>query len=104
EVQRYTDAVRQDLYAPIYQMHGEYEEVHALEHARRLLEFTWITLPEGSPLAGCTLGEAQIRSQTGATVVAIMRRDGLVSNPGTAEQLRAGDVLAVLGNHGELES
>ena len=42
-----TDAVRQDLYAPIYQMHAEYEEVHALEHARRLLEFTWVTLPEG---------------------------------------------------------
>lgn len=103
EVQRYTDAARHDRYAPIYQMHGEYEEVHALEHARRLLAFTWITLPESSPLAGCTLGEAQIRSETGATVVAIMRRGGLVSNPGIAVQLRAGDVLAVLGNHGELE-
>ncbi|MCB0023087.1 MAG: cation:proton antiporter, partial [Caldilinea sp.] len=103
EVQRYTDAVRQDLYAPIYQMHSEYAEVHALEQARRLLEFTWVTLPEGSPLAGCSLGEAQIRSHTGATVVAIMRRGALVSNPGTAEILRAGDVLAVLGNHGELE-
>ncbi len=103
EVQRYTDAVRRDLYAPIYQLHAEYAEVHALEHARRLLEFTWVTLPERSPLAGCSLGEAQIRSQTGATVVAIMRRSGLVSNPGTDEQLRAGDVLAVLGNHGELE-
>ncbi len=102
EVQRYTDAVRQDLYAPIYQVHGDYEQVHALESARRLLEFTWLTLPEISPLTGLTLGQARIRSRTGATVVAIMRRDGLVTNPGLEEQLRTGDVLAVLGNHAEL--
>ncbi len=102
EVQRYTDAVRQDLYAPIYQVHGEYEQVHALESARRLLEFTWLTLPEISPLTGLTLGQARIRSRTGATVVAIMRRDVLVTNPSVEEQLRTGDVLAVLGNHAEL--
>jgi CPA2 family monovalent cation:H+ antiporter-2 len=102
EVQRYTDAVRQDLYAPIYQVHNEYEQVQALENARRLLEFTWFTLPAASPLIGCTLGEAQVRSRTGATIVAIMRRDELVTNPNVTEQLRAGDVLAVLGNHAEL--
>lgn len=99
DVQRYTDAVRQDLYAPIYQMHAEYDAVHALEHARRLLEFSWITLAADSPLAGRTLGEAQIRSQTGATIVAIMRPEGLVINPDVTEAMRAGDVLAVLGNH-----
>lgn len=102
DVQRYTDAVRQDLYAPIYQMHAEYDAVHALEHARRLLEFSWITLAADSPLAGRTLGEARIRSQTGATIVAIMRPDGLVINPDVTEALRAGDVLAVLGNHAAL--
>jgi CPA2 family monovalent cation:H+ antiporter-2 len=102
EVQRYTDGVRQDLYAPIYQVHSEYDQVHALENARRMLEFTWFTLPAASPLTGCTLGEAAVRSRTGATIVAIMRRDELVTNPGVEEPLRAGDVLAVLGNHAEL--
>ena len=85
-----------------YQVHSDYEQVHALENARRLLEFTWFTLPEASPLTGCTLGEADVRNRTGATVVAIMRRDELVTNPNVTEQLRAGDVLAVLGNHAEL--
>ncbi len=99
EVQRYTDAVRKDLYAPIYQLHAEYDAVHALEHARRLLEFSWITLAADSPLVGRTLGESRIRSQTGATIVAIMRHDGLVINPDAGETLRADDVLAVLGNH-----
>ena len=103
EVQRYTDTVRQELYAPIYQMHAEYKNVHALEHARRLLEFTWVALPDGTPLAGCTLDETQIRSQTGATVVAIMRCNRLIINPDSTEQLQAGDVLAVLGNRSELE-
>lgn len=99
EVQRYTDGVRRDLYAPIYHMHAEYGAVHALEHARRLLEFTWLTLDAASPLAGRTLGEARIRSQTGATVVAILRPDGPIINPDVAETLQGGDVLAVLGNH-----
>jgi len=99
EVQRYTDAVRHDLYAPIYQLHADYDAVHALEHARRLLEFSWVTLAVNSPLADRTLNEAKIRSQTGATVVAIMRPSGLMINPDPAEKLCAGDVLAVLGNH-----
>ncbi|MFZ1769558.1 MAG: cation:proton antiporter [Caldilinea sp.] len=104
EVQRYIDAVRHDLYAPIYQMHEQYEAVHALEHARRLLDFSWIALPDNSPLLRCTLGEAQVRSQTGATIVAILRSSGLVINPDVAETLDSGDVLAVLGNHAALAS
>jgi len=99
DIQRYTDAVRQDLYAPLYQLHAGYDAVHALEHARRLLEFTWVTLAVTSPLAGRTLGAAGVRSRTGATVVAVMRADGLVINPNVTETLHAGDVLAVLGNH-----
>lgn len=99
EVQRYTDGVRHDLYAPIYQWHANYDAVHALEHARRLLEFSWVTLAANSPLIDRTLGEAKIRSQTGATIVAIMRPNRLIINPDPAETLRAGDVLAVLGNH-----
>lgn len=99
EVQRYTDAVRHDLYAPIYQLHADYNAVHALENARRLLEFSWVTLAVGSPLVDRTLNETKIRSQTGVTVVAIMRPSGLMINPDPAEKLCAGDVLAALGNH-----
>ena len=40
-------------------------EVRALEQARRLLEFTWSRAAGRQPLAGCSLGEAQIRSHTG---------------------------------------
>ncbi len=99
EVHRYTDAVRRDLYAPLYQIHAEYGAVHALEQARRLLEFTWLTLAPASPLVELTLGAAQIRSRTGATVVAILREDGPVINPSVTEMLHGGDVLAVLGDH-----
>ncbi|HAJ38430.1 MAG TPA: portal protein [Chloroflexi bacterium] len=102
EVQRYTDGVRHDLYAPIYQLHADYDAVHALEHARRLLEFSWVTLAANSPLIDRTLGEAKIRSQTGVTIVAIMRPNGLMINPDPTETLRAGDIVAVLGNHGAI--
>lgn len=103
EVQRYTDAVRRDLYAPLYQEHTESRDTHALQHARCLLQFTWVTLPDGTPLTGCTPDEAQTRSQSGATIVAIMRHHKLLSNLGSTEQLQAGDMLGVLSNHSELE-
>jgi CPA2 family monovalent cation:H+ antiporter-2 len=102
EVHRYTDDVRRNLYAPIYQMHYRYGEVRALEKAQRLLEFTWVTLPQGSPLADCSLRDAQVRNQTGVTIVAILRGEELVSPPSAAEILRAGDTVALMGSHAAL--
>lgn len=99
EVHRYTDNVRRSLYAPIYQIHHRYGEVRSLEKAQRLLEFTWVTLPQSSPLADCSLSDARVRNQTGVTIVAILRGDDLISPPAAADILRAGDTLAVMGSH-----
>ncbi|MFO7631188.1 MAG: cation:proton antiporter [Caldilinea sp.] len=103
EVHRFTDDVRRNLYAPIYQMHDRYGEVRALEQAQRLLEFTWVTLPEQSLLANCSLGDAQVRNQTGVTIVAILRGNTMIAPPSADEILHAGDVLALMGSHAALE-
>ena len=102
EIQRYTDAVRHDLYAPLYDRHERYRDLASLQAAQRLVELTWVLLPHGSPLAGKSIGDTHLRSQTGATVVAILRSGSLLPNPGPAEILEVEDRLALLGDRTQL--
>ncbi len=51
----------------------------------------------GDAAAGRTLGDLQIRSQTGAVVLAITRGDDHVLLPVGTERLAVGDVLALAG-------
>lgn len=62
-----------------------------------------VRVPDGSPLADCSLEEAAIPQKTGLIVIAI-RHDGKRDrgeafryNPGPHERIRPGDVLVVLG-------
>jgi TrkA domain protein len=58
-----------------------------------------IAITAGSRYAGRPLGDTRARSLTGASIVAIVRGDGVVPSPGPAEPLGAGDVLIVIGTH-----
>ncbi len=53
------------------------------------------TLPEGSSLAGKTLGECEFRRVTGANVVAIKRGEEILLSPQAQQVLRPNDVLVV---------
>jgi len=57
----------------------------------------WVEVPDGSPLAGRTLGEAGVRRATGAAILAVQRGDETLPNPDPAERLAPGDVLVALG-------
>jgi CPA2 family monovalent cation:H+ antiporter-2 len=69
----------------------------------RQLDFSWLRLPEESPLAGRSLGDLQLRSRTGVVVVGIVRGGTLVPNPDAHEHLGAGDLVAVLGTRAQIE-
>lgn len=98
DIQRFTDAIRHELYAPLYQSHDEYQTVAQLQNAARLLEVTWITLPVDSSLIEQTIRQAKIRSRTGASVVGVIRTGKLFPNPHADFEFSAGDSVAVLGN------
>lgn len=44
------------------------------------------------------LGDTRTRTRTGASIVAIVRGDDVITSPPPSEILRAGDVLVVIGN------
>lgn len=55
-----------------------------------------------SPAAGKLIREIQLRTLTGATIVAIERVAGNIINPGPEEEVLAGDQLLLLGNREQL--
>ncbi|AUV83669.1 potassium transporter TrkA [Salinigranum rubrum] len=57
----------------------------------------WVEIPEGSDLDGKTLGEADLRQETGANVIVVQRGDMTITNPGGDTELRAGDTLLAVG-------
>jgi len=56
-----------------------------------------LVVGEGSPYAGRTLGDAAIRTRTGASVVAVFRAGELVASPRPDFVFQAGDRVVVVG-------
>lgn len=104
EIQKFTDTIRRDLYAPLYELHADYDMVAQLESASRLLDFDWVRLQPGSKLVGQTLRAANIRRQMGVSVVGVMRQGQLTSNPDADYLLAADDLVAVMGSPEQLEA
>ena len=55
------------------------------------------------PVIGETLRDLDLRRQTGATVLAIVRGEHSEANPAADERLEAGDCLVLVGAHRELD-
>lgn len=104
EILHYTDAVRRELYAPLYRNHRDYPMIAMARSAGTLLELKWLALEADSPLNGRTLGEFGIRTQTGASIVGVMREGVLIPNPGPDFRFAAGDFVAAIGRHDQFDS
>ena len=56
-----------------------------------------VEVPRGSRYAGAPLGATRACTLTGASVVAIVRGDGVIASPVPGEVLLGGDALVVIG-------
>lgn len=74
---------------------------------RRMLpglgDFTPVRISHDSSCVDLTLGEANLRGRTGATVVALLRDDRRVVFPEAGERLAAGDLVALTGSHESID-
>ena len=57
----------------------------------------WIPIQAGAAQAGATIGERRLRTQTGVSVVAVVRDDTTVPAPGPDEPLQEGDIVVAVG-------
>ena len=97
EIQRISDRIRRELYVPVVGASTDGNLLQQLDRTSRMIETEWVRLPENVPIVGETIGEVRIRSKTGASVVAIVRGDEALPNPGPEVTFEAGDVVGVLG-------
>jgi TrkA domain protein len=56
-----------------------------------------VEVADTSPFVDRTLGDTRARTRTGASIVAVVRDEDVVASPGPEQQLRAGDILVVVG-------
>jgi CPA2 family monovalent cation:H+ antiporter-2 len=100
-IQQYTDDVRQNLYSPIHQAQDGQDLLAKLGNIKNMLEISWVTIAPESPLANKNIGEAAVRSKTGASIVGIIHGKEFYSNPNVDYTFQSGDLVAVVGNADE---
>ncbi len=104
EVHSYADAVRRDNYDIDIITGEEHRSLHNLLSAFEGIEITWATLRPESPIAGKTLAEANIRSRTGASVVAFIRNGQLTANPKSMTVFEANDRIGIIGEQDQIDA
>jgi len=74
-----------------------------LRDPQHVLRIEEATVPEGSALAGKTLGECQLRKVCDVLIIAVRARDNTHKfNPGAEQKLDPGSTLIVLGERSEI--
>ena len=61
------------------------------------LVFEWITIPDAAVIAGRTIADAELRTRTGASVVAVMRDRESVPAPDPTFEFSVGDIVVAVG-------
>ena len=61
------------------------------------LAIDWIELPETSPFVDRTIADAEVRTRTGVSIVAVIRDDDAHPAPGPEFRFSAGDTAVVVG-------
>lgn len=97
-IQKFTDAARQDHYQQLSKDKTGLDNVRQLQKARDLLELSWEELTEDSSLVGRNLRQLDIRQNTGASVVGLLREGSFIANPSADLVFQAGDMIASIGN------
>ncbi|OGR17550.1 MAG: portal protein [Desulfobacterales bacterium GWB2_56_26] len=98
EIERQTEAMRHQLLAPGLATSKEYKTLGQMRAAEQHFDLQWVRLEEHNRLVGRSIGEAEIRKTTGASVVGIIRDGQLMPNPEVVFRFQTGDLVAIIGS------
>jgi CPA2 family monovalent cation:H+ antiporter-2 len=98
QVEQYTDAVRHDAYDTAISSHEEHLKFDQLLGALKGMDLAWHEVRGDSPLVGYTLASADLRAQSGASVIAIVRDQQVIANPKSSMSFQPGDVIGLIGD------
>lgn len=100
DIQAFSDVIREEMYGPIREggFSKRYSEILSdLGTSQNNAAIEWIKVPSVGSIVERSIGDLEIRSRSGATVVATARGRRVNANPGAETTIRAGDRVAVLG-------
>ena len=104
EIQKRTESLRQQLFAPFFDDGRGYRTLVQLRSAEQKFDLRWVLLKEGSPLLSRSIGEAEIRKKSGVSIVGVIRDEQLVSNPDAEFRFRENDLVATIGTDDACQS
>ena len=106
-IDKYIDMIRKDNYLILRTPEISYGNLQNIFSQIGELQYTTYILTPKNSLVGKTLKEINFRKRTGATVVAIQRKEGekvnLIINPDPELPLEANDILLIIGTKQSLE-
>ena len=73
------------------------EVLAAVQQRLEGVAIDWFTIPAGSPIVGSTIHQGQFRTQTGVSIVAVIRGDTTFPAPGPEFAFEPGDVAVAVG-------
>ena len=85
---------------------GGSEVIENLSHLQQDVEglaIGWVTIDEGTPFDGKTIGDTRARTLTGVSVVAVIREERATPAPGPEFMVYGGDTLVVVGTADGIE-
>lgn len=80
------------------------QAVDAVQQDIEGLVIEWLTIAPGSSAVGTSIGDGAYRTRTGASIVAVVRRDTPVPAPGPEYVFEASDVIVAVGTADGLDS
>jgi TrkA domain protein len=80
------------------------ERLQDLRHEVEGLSIQWVTIPPRRSMAGRTIADGEIRSRTGASVVAVIRGDQSIPGPGPDFRFEPGDVVLLMASEPAVEA
>ncbi len=104
KVHDFADVVRKELYAPLYSTDEYYRTISQLKTASRGLDLHWVSIPKASHIIGSAIGALRIRSETGVTIVAVIREGQFHSNPGPEFEFERNDLVGLIGEFQQLQA
>lgn len=72
-------------------------EIDRLQQSVSGLSIEWLDVPHDTAVSGQSIGDLEIRSTTGVTVVAALRAGQTLAVPGPDFALQGGDTIVVVG-------
>ncbi len=102
QIQQYADAVRHNAYSAISENTSRPHALDQLVTSVRGVEVQWSAVEEGSAVVGKTIATANLRAESGASIVALMRDGTVTANPEPNTVILPDDLMGMIGNSQEL--